>query len=341
MKEKLSNLLTQYKMPIRITLWTLVSILVLLAVLTYVPVTRSLRYDMRGYIVSPDGEILEEFDFTITGKDYNFIIDPPGGLISFSGNRLVTLEEDALILQFGWNLDSINEVYSFGHLIGRTNLNNPRYTIGSIDFYNQKLNQPDHEPTALIDLERGSFCMYAEHLADNAFIVGSTDPGTDPNALIKAYIHEFGNPANEKTQKIDWSMTGTMVSSSGEVLRSCNLSISGDLTLGKNGKDQLDLDIRFPKLFEYWYDGPTTYTSQSRKYFITPYPVFPHYAYNRDTDDHTTFSVFAVCPEKEYMIFRWEDGKDQYLVASTDPNVPPQEILSYFETFTEKFVIGD
>ena len=344
MKEKLRSLLIQYKTPIRIVLCAFVVILIVLALLTYVPITKTTRYDMRGFIVSADGEIREEFDFTVTCKEYNFIIDPPGGEISFSGERLAVIEEDALILDFEWGLDSINEVCSFTKMIGRAHPDNPRYTYSSVSFYNKKLNQYSFEPFALIDLERGSFCMYAEYLADNAFIVGSTDPRTSPNALIQSYKHHLGDPTIDKLQKIDWTMTGTIVSGSGEVISPCNLSLSGQLALGKNRQDQLNLDIRFPKPFAYWYESSAVYTSQSRKYFNTPYPVFTHYAYNRDADkpaEEPVFSVFAVCPEREYVIFHWEDGKDQYLVASTDPNVPPQEILSYFEAFTEKFVIAD
>ena len=115
MKEMLLSVLAKCKKPIRITLWSLVAILVLLAVLTYVPITRTLHYDMRGFIVRADGEILEEFTFTITGKDYNFIIDPPGGEISFSGDRLTTLERDAVVLTFDWRTSSVAKKGISGH----------------------------------------------------------------------------------------------------------------------------------------------------------------------------------------------------------------------------------
>ena len=338
MKERLLSVLAKYKKPIRVTLWSLVAVLILLAVLTYVPITRTLHYDMRGFIVSPDGEILEKFDFTITGKDYNFIIDPPGGSISFSGNKLVELERDAFILSFDWGTSSIAKKCFFGHFTDSFRITDTKM-IGSLMYYDSKSNSSALD-SGIFDAQYGTFCIYTDVLASNAFIVGTTDPQVDPNALIQSYKYHFVDPTTERDQKIDWSMTGAMVSGSGEVLRACNLSISGDVTLGKDGKDQLDLNIRFPKLFEYWYDGPAVYTSQSRRYFSTPYPVCPSYAYNRDTNA-PDFSVFALCPDKEYAIFTWDDGRDQYLVASTDPNVTPQEILSYFETYIEKFAIDD
>ena len=338
MKEKLRSLLTQYKTPIRIVLCAFVVILIVLALLTYVPITKTMRYDMRGFIVSADGEIQEEFDFTVTCKEYNFIIDPPGGSISFSGNKLVELERDAFVLYFDWGTSSIAKRCLFGHFTDSFRITDTKM-IGSLMYYDSKSNSSALD-SGFFDAEYGTICIHTDVLASNAFIVGTTDPQVDPNALIQSYKHHLGDPTIDKLQKIDWTMTGAMVSGNGEVLRSCNLSITGDVTLGKNGEDQLDLNIRFPKLFEYWYDGPAVYTSQSRRYFNTPYPVCSSYAYNRDTND-PDYSVFALCPEKEYVIFNWDDGKDQYLVASTDPNVSPQEILSYFATYMEKFNIDD
>ena len=179
---------------LRILFFALLAIGVILYCLSHIPLTKSMRYDMQGYIVSTDGEILEEFTFTITGKDYNFIIDPKGGEIGFTGDKLTVLERDALIFQFQWNLASINKVYSFGHLVGQTNPKVPSYTYGTLSFYNKALNQYDWEPAAMLDLENGTFCMYSEHLASNAYIIGVTDPDMDPTTLITVYQDLFGAP---------------------------------------------------------------------------------------------------------------------------------------------------
>lgn len=186
MKEKLSNLLTQYKKPIRITLWSLVAILVLLAVLTYVPITKSLRYDMQGYIVSTDGEILEEFDFTVTGKDYNFIIDPPGGEISFSGNELAVLERDAIVLYIDWGSSSIAKKCLSGHF---TDYVHPTDTqiLGALSYYDSSSNRHEWD-YGMFDSEHGNFCIYTEVLADNAFVIGVSDPDADPVAVRDAYL---------------------------------------------------------------------------------------------------------------------------------------------------------
>ena len=195
MKEKLYTLhmFLKHNIIVRIVLWTIVAAAVILLLLSRVPITKSLRCDMQGYIVSADGEILEEFDFAITGKDYNFIIDPPGGEISFSGDQLTVIERDALILYFEWGLDSLNEAYSSGHWVGEPFPDGSNYSCGTLTFYNKQQDYMDFE-TALIDLVNGTFCMYTEALADHAFLVGTTDPNTDPASLIQPYLDRIRIP---------------------------------------------------------------------------------------------------------------------------------------------------
>ena len=45
---------------LRILFFALLAIGVILYCLSHIPITKSMRYDMQGYIVSTDGEILEE-----------------------------------------------------------------------------------------------------------------------------------------------------------------------------------------------------------------------------------------------------------------------------------------
>ena len=186
MKERLLSVLAKYKKPIRVTLWSLVAVLILLAVLTYVPITRTLHYDMRGFIVRPDGEILEEFDFTITGKDYNFIIDPPGGLISFDGNELAVLERDAIVLYFDWGSSSIAKKGISGHFT-----DDYRHTDtqmhGMLSYYDPSSNSYEWD-SGMFDTDSGNFCVYSNVLADNAFIIGVSDPGADPITVLDGYL---------------------------------------------------------------------------------------------------------------------------------------------------------
>lgn len=186
MKERLLSVLAKYKKPIRITLWSLVAILILLAVLTYVPITRTLRYDMRGFIVRADGEILEEFDFTITGKDYNFIIDPPGGLISFSGDELALLERDAFVLTFDWGTSSIAKKGISGHFMDYVHPTDTQI-LGALDYFDPSSNSYELD-SGMFDSGNGNFCIYTDTLADNAFIIGVSNPDTDPMTVIDGYL---------------------------------------------------------------------------------------------------------------------------------------------------------
>lgn len=186
MKEKLRSLLTQYKTPIRIVLCAFVVILIVLALLTYVPITKTMRYDMRGFIVSADGEIQEEFDFAVTCKEYNFIIDPPGGLISFVGNELAQLERDAFILNFDWGTSSIAKKGISMHFTDSFRLTDTQI-FGALDYFDPVSNGYEWD-TGMFDAEHGNLCIYTKALADNAFIVGVSDPKTDPNAVIDGYL---------------------------------------------------------------------------------------------------------------------------------------------------------
>ena len=186
MKEKLGSLLTQYKTPIRIVLCAFVVILIVLALLTYVPITKTMRYDMRGFIVSVDGEIQEEFDFTITGKDYNFIIDPPGGSISFAGNELAQLERDAFVLNFDWGTSSIAKKGISMHFTDSFRLTDTQI-FGALDYFDPVSNGYEWD-TGMFDSEHGNLCIYTKTLADNAFIVGVSDPDADPMTVIDGYL---------------------------------------------------------------------------------------------------------------------------------------------------------
>lgn len=186
MREKLRSLLTQYKTPIRIVLCAFVVILIVLALLTYVPITKTMRYDMRGFIVSADGEIQEEFDFTVTCKEYNFIIDPPGGLISFAGNELAQLERDAFILNFDWGTSSIAKKGISMHFTDSFRLTDTQI-FGALDYFDPVSNGYEWD-TGMFDAEHGNLCIYTKALADNAFIVGVSDPDADPMTVIDGYL---------------------------------------------------------------------------------------------------------------------------------------------------------
>ncbi len=179
--------MNKWKKVVGIILCSVVAVLLLLAALTYIPRTKMLEYDLHGYIIRPDGQILEEFTFTITGKEYDFIIDPPGSTISFQGENLIQLERDAFILYFDWNYDAITKKYTFGNFDGDYHPTEPRYVLGTLCYYSGATNSSHYE-TGVLDLENGAFCMYADDLIGDAFIVGMSDPDSDPMTVLESYL---------------------------------------------------------------------------------------------------------------------------------------------------------
>lgn len=161
--------------------------LIVMAALVYIPRTRTLDYDMHGYILQPNGQIVEQFTFTVTGKEYDFIIDRPGGVIRHTGETLVKVERDAFIMYFDWDSATISKNYTFGHYTGDYHPTHPRYVFGTLDYYCGTTNS-SHFESGMLDLEDGAFCMYAEDLIENAFIVGVSDPHTDPTAVLEPYL---------------------------------------------------------------------------------------------------------------------------------------------------------
>lgn len=167
--------------------------LIVLAALTYIPLTRTLEYDMHGYIIQADGQIVEQFPFSITCKDYSFIIDPPGESIEFAGDKLTKIERDAFLIYFNFDSAPFSENFESGHSVGKYEPERSEYVFGSLIF-NTPLSTPDKFGATILNLEDGSFCMYAEDLVENCFIVGVSDPDTDPLAVMEYYRRTHHTP---------------------------------------------------------------------------------------------------------------------------------------------------
>ena len=146
---------------------------------------------------------------------------------------------------------------------------------------------------------------------------------------------------------VDWTMHGVVVNSQGEVNKYTEYQV-GQFTVSGSIHDEADkiatmkLRIIMTENFRYMFDNAghpndrTKYISMNRKYTDEPYYVFSHFTYDRFANE-STFAYMALDQEKEFMIFNWDDDKDLYLVASTDPDTDPNEILAYFQKFIEDY----
>lgn len=133
--------------------------------------------------------------------------------------------------------------------------------------------------------------------------------------------------------EIAWTMYGTWITPDGKTGEETELTVLGMITQ-TDTHDSLIADIRFPDSFRYHYQPLTEFVSFSRQIPDLPYLVCPHFSYNKVAHD-AVWAYLALCPEKEYMIFRWDESQDRYLVASTNPDADPQEILDYFQGFID------
>lgn len=167
--------------------------LVVLAALTYIPLTRTLEYDMHGYIIQPDGQIVEQFPFTVTYKDYDFIIDPPGQSIQFAGDKLTKIERDAFLIYFNFDSAPFAKNFEPTGCVGNSHPKQPQILFGSIDSYNPNKDQFDNGVT-MLNLEDGSCCMYMEGLLENAFVVGISNSDTDPADVLEYFVNHVKSP---------------------------------------------------------------------------------------------------------------------------------------------------
>lgn len=141
----------------------------------------------------------------------------------------------------------------------------------------------------------------------------------------------------EMHEEISYDLYGAWITAAGEVQKAVDFRISGQVDMEASGEDSMTLDISFPDTFPYSYTEKTEFVSQSRKYLGLPYCVSSAFSFRRYSGDPVS-SHFVLCPEKEYVLFYWEAQPDRFLVASTDPDTNPQEILTYFDAFTEKYI---
>ena len=179
------------------------------------------------------------------------------------------------------------------------------------------------------------------NLNDNTFYVASSDPNLTTAELVSYFNRVNKIPVsltepNSDANRINWNLDGTWISADGTASSTATGSIFGNVQLGDTGEDTLDLNITFTEGCNYQYTNPTSYSSESRKYLKVPYCVCPLYSYSKDKNA-SVFSYIGISLDKEYVIFHWEDQKDLYLVASTDPDTDPKDILSYFEVFVQTY----
>ena len=154
-----------------------------------------------------------------------------------------------------------------------------------------------------------------------------------------------GTAAPQKTQiqlplSLDWAMTAYQITPEGEVAESFPITIKGDIWEDDSGRC-LGLEMNWGDSFRYQYE-----VSDSPGYDVSlNHPTdramdFCAAAYTYDRDDNCpAFCYYSVAPDMEYFIGYWGEEFGYYLVAATDPNVEPADILAYFADCLPYYII--
>lgn len=143
--------------------------------------------------------------------------------------------------------------------------------------------------------------------------------------------------APEDKNAIDWTMRAWVVSLDGQLAEEMDISVTGEIYTA-DGKTYLPLDIRTPDAFPYFYEKPDQGVpiSISGETDGLTYYVWQGYSIDRQQSD-ARFGSYALCPEKGWLIMRWNEDSQRCLVASRDANADPGEILGYFQAFLELY----
>ncbi len=140
---------------------------------------------------------------------------------------------------------------------------------------------------------------------------------------------------------VNYSMQAYEVDAEGEIKDATSLEILGEILQYRDGKVCLAADFKIPDTFRYdlWVsqDHPT-YRINHRCPKDSNIFVSSISACDRELPNTYVDFWFALDPDNECIIMHWRNGPtfpDSYLVASTNPNVIPKEILDHFDWFVD------
>lgn len=137
--------------------------------------------------------------------------------------------------------------------------------------------------------------------------------------------------------QIDWSMQAAVISLDGQIVETFSISVFGEIEKDPQERDTLRLNIRLPEDFNYMLpEEPTIFYSAAETVVSVPYYICGGtYCLERASGD-TALVELALSEQQEFMILYFPETPDTFLVASTNHNVKPEEILTYFDFFVKQ-----
>lgn len=138
-----------------------------------------------------------------------------------------------------------------------------------------------------------------------------------------------GCSTKPEKRNIDWTLHAAIIRQDGKIIRTFWFDISGDISYDPDDYTKpgtMCLDIVWPAWFQFANTGPQEYAvwASSGNENIS----FHASTVNWDLYQKTTVpGTLAIALEKEYVIIFWDDT---YLIASTEPDIPHDDIESFF-----------
>jgi hypothetical protein len=151
-------------------------------------------------------------------------------------------------------------------------------------------------------------------------------------------------PSNPITTEFNLVLVGQVVDVNGNITnhyrKTIDISIRGTRTDNAEGYDELELEFTFSDNYRYMIPQISTVSfSSDSRYIPLDYDVCMGYGYDK-VENAPAAVMFALDAEREYLILEWEADEGEYLVASSDPDTTPAEILEHFREYLEKFSYG-
>ncbi len=130
-------------------------------------------------------------------------------------------------------------------------------------------------------------------------------------------------------------MNAYLLSTSEQVQQTFSLTVSGPIVCNDNDAT-LEFMIYFPSESGLQYVLPNTgkYTSIATSFENIDYYIWNSIVLNKNSDE-TILATCALSVDQQFLIIYQKDVANSYIIASTDPNIAPSEILEYFSEFID------
>lgn len=141
--------------------------------------------------------------------------------------------------------------------------------------------------------------------------------------------------ACNRPERIKYSMKACLITVGGDITDNFDMQLQG--TIQKKGRaTYLNLDVALPDGFPYIFIADKSYGNVCYENWTS----FPgDYATVGYTNARKVvggnWSAWAINTEKEYFVAWFGKEFGQYLVASTDPIIKPEDILEHFTLFLD------